>query len=35
VPLVSKHTRLYEQFRNRRTTPVTVDAATQPGPGGN
>jgi adenine deaminase len=35
VPLVSKHTRLYEQFGNRRTIPVTVDAATPPVPDGN
>jgi hypothetical protein len=35
VPLVSKHTRLYEQFRDRRTTPVTVDAASTSTPGGN
>ncbi|HEX6307613.1 MAG TPA: amidohydrolase family protein [Longimicrobiales bacterium] len=35
VPLVSKHTQLYEQFRNRRVTPITVDAATPPAPGGH
>src|SRR5690606_5574665 len=28
VPVVSKHTQLYVQFRDRAVTPVTVDAAT-------
>ena len=35
VPLVSKHTRLYEQFRNRNVLPVTDDAATAPAAGGS
>ncbi|HEX2167620.1 MAG TPA: amidohydrolase family protein [Longimicrobiales bacterium] len=35
VPLASKHTQLYEQFRNRSVTPVTADAAAAPAGGGN
>ena len=35
VPLVSKHTRLYEQFRNRRVVPVTIDATDGAAAGGS
>ncbi|HEX6134460.1 MAG TPA: amidohydrolase family protein [Longimicrobiales bacterium] len=35
VPLVSKHTQLYEQFRNRSAAPVTVDATPPAAPGGH